>query len=384
MGVEGMRVLYPTLYAAIRDNKETFTHAFDPEEYPDFDAVDGIHQFSRTQDETEIQRRVDRAMTDANEDEKTSGRALVRILFERAPPAEQGVARTRYFDRYFSYGLAADGIGDVEIDTLTARPETEADEQEKAALLGRLIARNAGQLVRLLLVRLPRFDMVTALAVARLIIANGARFVEVDALDPRRVAFLLAHLVLHAGTIEELSIGLSRIAGGVLAEAGSHLPLVLALDLYEEFDRAVVRAKRRSEEQQSYQQQQHMRSDLRVVLSGRLKAQAEADWRSMMAPRANGRILLHDWNRFDMAAQRTWLAGLLAERPEAVAPFLRACIKDATELSFSVNQDLIRSMTDMEPLIGAASRPAARANEAQDTEVIKAFLAWAKASAGKG
>ncbi len=85
-----------------------------------------------------------------------------------------------------------------------------------------------------------------------------------------------------------------------------------------------------------------------------------------------------------MSAQRTWLAELLAERPEAVAPFLRACIKDATELSFSVNQDLIRSMTDMEPLIEAASRAAARANEAQDAEVIKAFLAWARASAGKG
>jgi hypothetical protein len=253
MGVEGMRVLYPTLYAAVRDNKETFTHAFDPEEHPDFDAVDGIQQFSKTHDETEIERRVDWAMTDANEDEKTSGRTLVRILFERVPPAEQGVARTRYFDRYFSYGLGADGIGDVEIDTLTARPETEAAEQEKTALLVRLIERNAGQLVRLLLVRLPRFDMVTAIAVARLIIANSARFVEVDALDPRRVAFLLAHLVLHASTIEKLSMGYPHYAGAELVEAGSHLPLVLALDFYEEFDRAVVRAKRRSEEQQSYQ-----------------------------------------------------------------------------------------------------------------------------------
>jgi hypothetical protein len=41
-------------------------------------------------------------------------------------------------------------------------------------------------------------------------------------------------------------------------------------------------------------------------------------------------------------------------------------------------------MTEMEPLIEAPSRAAARANEPNDAEVIKAFLAWATASAGKG
>jgi hypothetical protein len=38
MGIEGLRTLYPELYAAVGDNKELFTLQADPEEYPVFDA----------------------------------------------------------------------------------------------------------------------------------------------------------------------------------------------------------------------------------------------------------------------------------------------------------------------------------------------------------
>jgi hypothetical protein len=381
MALEGMRVLYPTLYAVVRDNKETFTHPFEGDDYPDFDDPMGVHQRWIPAGTEEVKRRIVSAMTGADADETTSAEKLVDFLFARSNPQgpqEQGVARARYFDRYFSYGLAADEIGDVEIDTLTARQA----EQEKTALLVRLIARNADQLLRLLSVRLPLFDLATAIAVARLIVANGARFVEVDGLDPRRVAFLVAHLVLHARKIEEYSGPEPDNVHTELVKAGSQLPLELAIDLEDQFDLAIQRPKKQSDElpvyheEHRYTPQQNMLDHLRAVLRGRLEAQAVADWRSMMVQRSNGRVLLRDWNSYDADAQRTWLAGLLAEHPDAVGSFLRAC-EDATS-SLSFNKDLIRSMTDMERLIETASRAAAGANERRDVKVIEAFLAWAK------
>src|SRR5262249_20166596 len=132
------------------------------------------------------------------------------------------------------------------------------------------------------------------------------------------------------------------------------------------------------------QHQQDMRGYLSWILSGRLKAQAEADWRSMMVARANGRVLLHDWYTHDIAAQRTWLEGLLTERTESVAPFLRAFNEDVTEVRFWANKDLIHTMTDMERLIAAANRAVYGAGEAQDVKVIRFFLAWAKEHSNDG
>lgn len=390
MGIEGLRVLYPTLYAAVRDNKDAFTLASDPEEYPDLNAADDIHRHAPRSDDNvkEIDRRVAEAMKGAGEDEARSGRALVAFLFENEETAAQGVARRHYFGRYFSYGIATDGIGDLEIDALLRVPDTETGAQETADLFARLVSRNFDELVGLLLKRLPRLDKVTAMLLARLIILTGPAYARLNVIDLRRIAFLLAQLVLHAARIEQLSQASAKMVGGsLMSAAGAELPLVLALELRNELDRAILQEKRRSEERGENFEAPIQEPDwhgFNAALGAKLAAHARADWRSMMERRPRAPTWLDAWHRYDAAGQRAWLTELLLEHPEAVAPLLRSCIKDASELSFSVNQDSIRSLIHMETLIAAAEYAAAAATEPRDAEVIQAFLAWAAAQKAKG
>src|SRR5208337_185781 len=100
-----------------------------------------------------IDDRLTQATRNMTPDEAASGRALVDFLFKRRPVVAQGVVRGRYFDRYFSYGISSDEIGDIEINALI-----ESSEDDKSALLEQLLRRNAEELLHLLLIRLPNLD----------------------------------------------------------------------------------------------------------------------------------------------------------------------------------------------------------------------------------
>ena len=376
MGIEGLRVLYPELYAAIRDNKELFTIAADPEKYPVFDNSFALPSKTRIAID-EVDKRFDRAARDMSPDEAASGRLLIKFLFERYRPVPQGVVLGRYFDRYFSYGIGGDEIGDIEIKALT-----EGSADDIPALLEQLLDRDGPALLQLLLMRIPEFDMEAAIAVARLLVHNGPKFQAVETIDPRYTAFLIASLVFHVVSIQE-SVEQSNIVlhdeHDIMQVVGRDLqPLSLALYFSKELESVVKQKRSRAENRGITYESPIRQSDwnaLNATLAKRLADEAAVNWRIMMADRFKASPMIFEWNKLNATAQRQWLSMVLRNHPEAVVRFLHICITDTSELSFSVNENTIKSMAEIDEVANAAHTLAVSLTNDSD-DVLKAFLAW--------
>jgi hypothetical protein len=129
MVVEGIRVLFPELYAHIRDRDVTLTREDWLSMSPDA-----------------LEAHAQQAMNQSSEQEKRAATILLRFLF-RSPEVRQPAADPRYFRRLFSYALATDEITDAEMASLLSYAET--GEDRLTALVQKLAERNPDELLTL-------------------------------------------------------------------------------------------------------------------------------------------------------------------------------------------------------------------------------------------
>lgn len=371
MGIEGLRVLYPELYASVRDNKHVFALEDDPEGYPRLDAEPTRRSMY---DKEAIDARLDAVLRDAATDEADCARRLIASLFITFPVRPQGAARPRYFDRYFSYGLADHEIGDLDLEKLL-----QVSLDEAVGWIKELCARSPRELLRLLLKRGDGADMKTLLTLAQALIGASAQLKEMPEIRPQDLAYTIAQLVLWPNVWAQ-SWTEDHPARNVeiyeISQVGQDLPLSLALYFREEIHRAAAEQERersRSRRSATLIGEGSWRA-LDQTLATRLADQADDDWRVMLSERPNASPLVSEWGRLNRPAQRNWLAGLLKEQPAAVAPFLRAASPDVTALNFSFARDALGSLIDVASLAQAARNALPAATDREDVEIIRTFL----------
>lgn len=227
MAVEGLRILYPEIYVVVRDNKGVFADQTDPEVNR---ALDGspFEQKDIIGNGQSLEERVAQATAEMQSDEATGAKALVHYLFER-PTVEQGVGQPRYFDRYFSYGIANDEIGDREVLALF---------DPGAGHLRKLHSRNPNELLELMLIRLRGLDMKTSASLVSMFVFESATFDLSKTGDEDNLAYVIARYVLHAAEIQ-VEVEKRLVVEGdarelVLLVARDVEPLTLALRFRED------------------------------------------------------------------------------------------------------------------------------------------------------
>jgi hypothetical protein len=216
--MEGIRVFYPKLYKAIRDNSDVFLPGHtdgnrnDPRRQRAIDLIDGALEGRGVQDKAQIRTR------------------LLDVLFPRLKDAgygrewdgiwerEQRVCSEHYFNRYFTYSVPPGDVGDLEIERLL-ETLSEADPSEADGSLALFAARNAvSQVIRKLR---SREDVIGALVARRLslaIVRNGSllpreRAMILSDATFMQAAILTAHLLRRVSPDEdreELAVELAR------------------------------------------------------------------------------------------------------------------------------------------------------------------------------
>ncbi|CAL80248.1 hypothetical protein; putative P-loop ATPase (COG4928) [Bradyrhizobium sp. ORS 278] len=370
MSIEGLRVLYPELYAVVRDNKRVFAVEDDPEGYPSLDAGPKRRTLY---DKDGIDARIEAALHSVAPDEADSARTLIAALFKTMPLRPQGIARPRYFDRYFSYGIAADEIGDLELEELLHVSTGEAVQRIKT-----LYARNPRELLQLLLKRADNASMQTLLTLAQALIGASPHLDETSQIRPRDLAYVIAQLVLRPNALAQ-SWAEDHPARPVeiyeIWKVGQDLPLSLALYFREAIHRAAAeheRDRNRRQRSDTLIREESWRA-LDKALASRLADEAKLDWRVMLRERADAPPLMFEWGRLDRPAQRAWLAALLTE-PDAVAPFLRASVADVSALSLSFVWEELGSLIDIDTLKKAARHAGESVTDPETGNIIRTFL----------
>jgi hypothetical protein len=175
MLIEGIRVFYPNLYAAIRDNEDLFLKVR---------ADNAQANEARRQQLSEI---VTRGLVGRNEREIGAiRRGLLDVLFPRISnmgyghdwdrrwAQEQRICSDQYFKRYFSYGVPPGDIADLEVALFLERLAGMTGDEQNAALRA-YAERNAfPQFIRKLREREDQIDAPAARALALLLARNGA------------------------------------------------------------------------------------------------------------------------------------------------------------------------------------------------------------------
>lgn len=177
MLIEGIRVLYPSLYAAIRDNPGVFLEAprenrGGPERRPTaFDElVDGALAGSTAQERETIKTRLLRPLFPRTGTMQYGGE------WDSIWAQEQRICSSEYFKRYFSYCVPDGDVSDASVNALL---ETVArvDDAGKRALINAFDKRrSAGRLVSLLRRRVENLSPECAGALARAIALSGDLF----------------------------------------------------------------------------------------------------------------------------------------------------------------------------------------------------------------
>jgi KAP-like P-loop domain-containing protein len=134
--VEGIRIFYPELYVAIRDNADAFS-----------EGVTDPLTFMRDKDNKALAEEVIKnALRDLSEQDRKAASIVIQALFPRTGAAglfrvgayasefnegrgsEKRIATKQYFPRYFNYGVPSDDISDQDIEQFLGRIPGEAVE----------------------------------------------------------------------------------------------------------------------------------------------------------------------------------------------------------------------------------------------------------------
>jgi hypothetical protein len=182
MIIEGIRILFPELYAYIRNRDPIFTRS----------SSDG-NRFHSSEDELAEHAR--QAMKDCSKPEVDAAAGLLYFLFRRPGDIPQSVGDPRYFRRVFGYALEHKEVTDAEMALLLSYAET--GDGRLPALVKELADRNLDQLLTLLQHARPSGQVCVELS--RALAAGGALFVKStpvrDDAQAKRLVGFLADLV---------------------------------------------------------------------------------------------------------------------------------------------------------------------------------------------
>lgn len=228
MLVEGLRVLYPKLHAAIRDNADLFLQG-EPRE-----ALRGLEK-----PPSAIDRLLETAMPGSASEERGQMRErLLKPLFPRISNMlyggdweerwgnERRICSSRYFKRYFVYGVPEGDISDNHLTNLIGALVT-ADIDSQRSLLSSYSKRVMPQLIQALRNRADSLDEVSALAIAIAVARNG------DLLPRERGALVIGGTIMYAGIlISQLirRIPLSDRQSAAEAVLGAAFPLAMGME----------------------------------------------------------------------------------------------------------------------------------------------------------
>lgn len=196
MLIEGLRVLYPKLYSAIRDNPDLFLKG-EPREAPR-----GLERPS-----SPLNRLLEIAMPASTPEEREQVReGLLKPLFPRIGnmmyggeweekwAREQRICSGRYFKRYFVYGVPEGDIADSQLTVLTEALVAAAPDAQRI-LLSTYSKRAMPQLIQALRNRADFLDEASALQIAVAVARNG------DLLPRERGPYVLGGTMMQAGIL---------------------------------------------------------------------------------------------------------------------------------------------------------------------------------------
>jgi len=127
--IEGIRIFYPELYTAIRENADAFSPG----------AMDPVSWIRNTDTKALTEAVIKEALKDYSDEDRKSASIVVQALFPRtgaiglfragaySPDLVEGrstekrIAAKEYFPRYFNYGVPADDISDQDVERFLSR-----------------------------------------------------------------------------------------------------------------------------------------------------------------------------------------------------------------------------------------------------------------------
>jgi len=127
--VEGLRIFYPELYAAIRENADAFSPG----------AIDPVSWLRNTDTKALTEEVIKEALKDYSDEDRKAASIIVQALFPRTGAmglfragayspdliegrsTEKRIAAKEYFPRYFNYGVPSDDISDQEVERFLSR-----------------------------------------------------------------------------------------------------------------------------------------------------------------------------------------------------------------------------------------------------------------------
>ncbi|MER2906774.1 KAP family P-loop NTPase fold protein [Morganella morganii] len=196
MLIEGMRVLYPKLYAAIRDNSEIFLKGESRESRRGLErpssTIDKLLEDTMPMSDLEERRRMRELLLKALF--PRTGTSVYGEAWEDEWTGEQRICSARYFARYFVYGVPEGDISDSQLGVLTEALAS-ADPDEQRRLLSVYPMRTMPQLVQALRERADSIDEDSALPVAVAIARNG------DLLPRERGINVIGSTMMQAGIL---------------------------------------------------------------------------------------------------------------------------------------------------------------------------------------
>lgn len=161
MLVEGVRVLFPEIYAHLRDDVRSVTSFASNDMILDLNA-EAMRTYAKT------------LMQSSPPSEIVSVVEVIMELFDD-PSRPKTIKRVRYFDRYFSYAVPGSDISDSAlVDALHANRGAE----ELVALFKRLAAPDPGRLLHALSALRPQLQPQAILAASNALARNGELFIS--------------------------------------------------------------------------------------------------------------------------------------------------------------------------------------------------------------
>jgi hypothetical protein len=224
ISVEGLRILFPELYAYVRDNSQMFAVNDTPVGPIRYQTL----RPTRVNSSESHIKLAEKIMPDASLTDQTAGGNLLFHLFGN-PRKPASIANARYFDRYFSYTISPDDITDKELQELVLL--CKQDDNESAGIrLGELAQRNQNVLLGRLRALVGQIDRGTTERIARMLAREGALFYSSGVLNESsaraEAGALIAELILHCPGTPELR---GELALRILNEAD---PLSFALLIF--------------------------------------------------------------------------------------------------------------------------------------------------------
>jgi hypothetical protein len=178
MVVEGLRVLFPEVYAHVRDNSGFFIRPSREWEF----------SFS----EEELAEQVKSVVPMESKGDFEAATRLLQFLFRNTRKTSQPITDPRYFSRHFGYALLPAEIYDTEISSLLLYAEA-SNEEELTKLIEVLAQRNPVELVTLLRRQLRMMSEQQLVKVTHALIPCGYHFVTSETAD--NFTMMLAELI---------------------------------------------------------------------------------------------------------------------------------------------------------------------------------------------